>query len=107
MTVTHPIDDPAGAPDAGVIHLPVELDLDTVGELAPTIADAVRVAVGAISVDCSSLTFIDAVGIGALVRAANDAAEDGLAVRLLHPSTMLCRLLLLTGVGHRFVFADT
>ena len=104
MTVTHPLDDRAGAPDAWVVHLPPELDLATVDDLAPAVAEAIRVAVGAVTFDCSSLVFIDAVGIGALVGAANDAAEAGLVVRLLHPCTMLCRLILLTDVGRRFVF---
>ena len=103
MTVTHALDGRATPAGGSAIRLPVELDMATAGDLLPAIADACRTAVDAIVFDCTALTFIDASGIGVLVRAANAAAEVGLQARLVHPGAALCRLLLLTDVGHRFV----
>lgn len=87
--------------------MPVELDFGTVTELLSAIAGAFREGPGPVVFDCSPLTFIDGGGIGALVWAANAAAADGRELRLSNPGAAMSRLLLLTGVGQRFVVERT
>ena len=98
--------DRAGAPATSVIRLPAELDLAGVVGLRSMIADAVIDGTGAIVFDCADLTFIDASGIGALVRTANAVAAAGREVRLQHAGSAMVRMLVLTGVGRRFVLDD-
>lgn len=103
MAETTPLEGLADAADAPVIRLPVELDIATVDDLRATITQTVRAHTGPVVFDCSPLTFIDASGMGTLVWAANAAAEEGREVQLLNPGRVMRRLLLVTGLRHRFV----
>ncbi len=76
-------------------HLRGEIDVATASGLVVTLRSVAGLQPTAreIVVDCADLMFIDAAGIGALVSVANELAEEGRTLRLVHPSRMLVRLL--------------
>ena len=59
---------------ARTIHVRGCLDMSTVGKLFDAVAILTRHALDAITVDLGSLVFIDATGLGALVRLRNNLA---------------------------------
>ncbi len=78
----------------GSVRLSGELD---VAGVASTQAQLAR-SKGDMSVDCSELTFIDAAGIGMLVRLHRYYQSRGARLELVEPSPLLRRLLVLTGL---------
>ena len=93
----------AGHPaDRGVVCLGVsgELDLATAAGLEDAVATAAaRPGVHEVVVDLSGLSFLDASGMAALVRARAAAAGTGVLVRIQGARGVVARVLALTGVG--------
>lgn len=79
-----------------------ELDLVTTDAVAAALIRAVEETGPDLAVDVSGVTFCDARGLAALVRAANRAERDGGALTVRGASPLLVRLLRATGLEHRF-----
>jgi anti-anti-sigma factor len=77
-----------------VVRVNGELDLATVPRLLSTLE---RLD-GDVHVDCSGLEFIDAAGLGALVRAHRTCAARGSRLAVVDPSPAVVRLLRLVGL---------
>jgi anti-sigma B factor antagonist len=76
-----------------------ELDLAGVPELEAQLA----ACVGDVALDCSGLTFVDASGLGLLVRTRNACDTRGVKFTLVEPSGCLLRLLSITGLDAVFL----
>ncbi|RCV49540.1 STAS domain-containing protein [Marinitenerispora sediminis] len=79
-----------------------ELDVATADALTEGITAAVERSGGEVTVDLSGITFCDAAGLGALVRAANRTEPVGARLILRAPTARLARLLDVTGLARRF-----
>ncbi|MDG4826943.1 STAS domain-containing protein [Asanoa sp. WMMD1127] len=76
-----------------------EIDVDTAGELALVLHDAVmRRTARAVTVDLGGVTFLDSAGVRALLHAHALAAAGGIAVRVVHPGQSVSKALRITGV---------
>ena len=75
-----------------------EIDMET----APQVTDAVRAAVAAgpreVQVDMAAVTFLDSSGIHMLLRARREAAECGVALRVVKAHRSVVRVLQITGL---------
>ena len=75
-----------------------EVDMET----APHITDAVRAALAArpreVHVDLAAVTFLDSEGIRTLLQARNDAAEQGVVLRVVNAHPRVVEVLAITGV---------
>jgi anti-anti-sigma factor len=91
-----------------VAHVNGRTLVRVVGEIdiasAPRLGEALEILGGPITVDCSRLEFIDAVGLGVLVKASQD--HDGVILR--NASPFLRKLVQITGLQSslRVVGAD-
>lgn len=79
-----------GSEDAVVIAAAGELDISTVRQLTKAVRDAASAEADAVVLDLRDLTFIDAVGVGALVDAKVMCAAAGhsLVLRSPHPRVL-------------------
>ncbi|HZN72769.1 MAG TPA: STAS domain-containing protein [Micromonosporaceae bacterium] len=86
--------------DAGTVTVTVsgEIDLANVDELADEIVSAVRGEATTVVVDLAGVTFIDSVGITALLKGRRLADEHGKAYRATGAEGLVRQLLDLTGV---------
>jgi anti-sigma B factor antagonist len=86
--------------DAGTVTVSVsgEIDLSNVDELADAIATAVRGEAPAVVLDISEVTFIDSVGITALLKGRRLADEHSKEYRVSGADGLVRQLLDLTGV---------
>lgn len=58
---------------------------------------------GDVALDCSGLTFVDASGLGLLVRVRNRCEARGVKLTLVEPAACLVRVLSLTGLDAVFL----
>lgn len=84
--------------DGGAVRLIGELDLAA----APKAKAALARARGDLVVDCSTLTFLDAAGLGVLVCARRTCQAAGGELLLVDPAPCVTRLLGLTGLDQHF-----
>lgn len=79
-----------------------ELDLAGVPELEARLAACDG---GDVALDCSGLTFVDAAGLGVLVRTQRACEDRGAKFVLLEPPRCLTRLLCITGLDEVLLFS--
>jgi anti-sigma B factor antagonist len=82
---------PSGEP--AVVVVTGEVDVETSKRLADAIQGTLDAGTTDIVVDLAAVRFIDASGIGALVRGSNDARRSGGRLALRTPSAAVRRLL--------------
>ena len=75
--------------DPVVVRAEGELDVAGVSPLSSVLADQD----GDVELDCSSLSFIDAAGVGAIVRAHRECESRGTKLVLVDPSDAVVRVL--------------
>ena len=63
---------------------------------------AIRPAPAVLVIDLGAVTFCDSTGLGTLLRARDDAAHQGAALHLAHPTRIVARLLEITGADQVF-----
>ncbi|MEV6597809.1 anti-sigma factor antagonist [Actinoplanes sp. NPDC051346] len=88
--------------DAGVACLSVrgEVDVESAEELQGVVARAARrPGVRNVVLDLRAVTFLDAMGVASLVRAALDAADRGVRLRTEGAGGIVRRVLEITGVS--------
>lgn len=81
-------------PDADVLTAEGELDAYSAPELAARLEQAA--GSGALVVDLAGVSFLDSTALGMLVRALRDAAERGVAARVVLPATGARRIFEIT-----------
>lgn len=79
------------------------LDLSTVDALLDQVRAALADGPGCISVELSSITFIDCAGLSGLLRSQELAAEGDCRLVVIRPSVVVSRLLALTGTVGQLV----
>jgi anti-sigma B factor antagonist len=79
-----------------------ELDLATSSLLKDALTVAERSGPSVITVDLRFLRFIDATGLGLLLRAARRARDENRRLQLANPTRQIERLLKLTGIDQSF-----
>ncbi|MGH9059811.1 MAG: STAS domain-containing protein [Acidimicrobiales bacterium] len=88
-------------PNAGVAHVALEGDLDTLS--VPVLRQAIHSLYDAghfgLTFDLTNLHFIDSSGIGALVEAWRKGQESGGRVTATNPTTAVRRLMDVTGIS--------
>jgi anti-anti-sigma factor len=70
-----------------------EIDLVNVDDRVAAIRASASSGSGDVIIDCMDLLFIDAAGIGGLVRANNELRAQGRYLRLINPAPLLRRVL--------------
>jgi anti-anti-sigma factor len=87
----------------GYLEVSGEVDLavaDELHEAAMGVLDDADVTT--LRVDMTGVTFLDSSGLGALVRARRDAAERGVSVVLVNPTSTVRKVLTITGLDDAF-----
>lgn len=84
-----------------------ELDLASGPELEGELARVREQSPMTLIIDLRRLDFMDSTGLSILVRAHQQAAEDGCEFGLVRGTPQVQRLLELTGVSERMAMADT
>jgi anti-sigma B factor antagonist len=90
---------PAG--DA-VLTVAGEVDVEHVERLVETALATIAGGSHTLLIDLSQVTFIDSIGLGALIRIRNAAGDAPDALTLANPSPRVIRLLELTGLSEIF-----
>jgi anti-anti-sigma factor len=93
--------------DAAVVTVSGELDLASSAALEEEFQRVAESDAQQVVVDLRSLEFMDSTGLSTLVKAHQRAVESGQRFGLVRGSPQVQRLLSLTGVAERVVFADT
>ena len=88
------------AKDTARFVLQGEIDVANAGALLVSLRRVAGRHAGEVVVDCAELTFIDAAGIGALIKVHRELAQRGRSVRLCHPSPLLTRMLQALDLTH-------
>lgn len=84
-----------------VLAVSGELDLAAASSLQEELDRALASEARRIVLDLASLDFIDSTGLSVLVRAHQQAQEQGRQLGLVNPGTQVERLLTLTGLAER------
>src|SRR5438045_229728 len=79
-----------------------DVDLSSYDEFRAALAEAVTAGRAHVVVDLARVSFIDSMGLGALVSGLHDANEAGSEVSLICSSPHLSRLLQVTGLSQLF-----
>jgi anti-sigma B factor antagonist len=90
-----------------LVALSGELDLASSGALGEELTRVVDAASGLVVVDLRGLEFMDSTGLSTLVKAHQRAEQAGKRFALVRGSQQVQRLLNLTGVEDRMLFADS
>lgn len=85
--------------DQVTVRLTGELDLATRPSLLTALDEAVATGTSTVVVDMRDLSFIDSTGIGALLRATHDGAQNGHVVQFRRSDGPVERTLRTAGVG--------
>jgi anti-anti-sigma factor len=80
-----------------------ELDMTTAETAVSYVQKLISSHHGPVSVNLSGISFCDAQGLRALLRMANFADGAGSQFRVTAPTPMLTKLMLITGLGRRFL----
>lgn len=88
-----------------IVRLEGELDMATADDLERIVEDALD-GYDELFVDLRGLRFMDTYGLWVLLRAARQAREHAIALRLVRGTGIVDRLFDLTGTRRRFVFVD-
>ncbi|MEV0272399.1 STAS domain-containing protein [Hamadaea sp. NPDC050747] len=84
---------------SGVLAVAGEIDLTSSEQLAVAVRDVVtRGDIDRITLDLDQLTFLDSMGIHALMDVKSWASEHGVVLRVSNPHNMVHRVLAITGV---------
>lgn len=83
-----------------IIHVRGEVDVQSVSRLVAAIDAAFTGATERVLIECDDMTFIDSVGLGALVRAARLAHERDLGVALTGLRPHVRKVLEITGLSN-------
>jgi anti-anti-sigma factor len=81
-----------------VVALSGEIDISTIARLRRTLQDLVDDAPVALAVDMSGVGFMDSSGVAVLVATHRRASQRGVAFTLVRPTTIVAKVLALTGV---------
>ncbi|HSZ38619.1 MAG TPA: STAS domain-containing protein [Trebonia sp.] len=84
-----------------------ELDMTTAETAVSYVQKLISSHRGPVSVNLSGISFCDAQGLRALLRMANYADRSGSQFRVTAPTPMLTKLMLITGLGRRFLIPST
>jgi len=95
------------ADQATVISVSGELDLASSPALEEELERVAQSNAGVVIVDLRQLEFMDSTGLSVLVKAHQQAEEQGRRLGLVNGSQQVQRLLNLTGVADRLTLADT
>jgi anti-anti-sigma factor len=102
------ITDRVDARDRHVLSLTGSLDLSSRALLRQAAAAALSVPeTSALVLNLAAVSFLDSVGIGAVIELAGDAQEAGLAFALQDPSDRVRRVLTMTGLLDAWPIEDT
>jgi anti-sigma B factor antagonist len=77
-----------------------ELDIATVDQLSDAVTAFLRTGPGALVLDLTGLTFIDAAGLGRIVRINNAQHASGQTMRVVGSSPKITWVFTLGGLGH-------
>lgn len=89
--------------DRWMIHLDGEIDVYTVGNLKEHFYQLLDERMADLEVDCSSLTYIDSTGLGALIGIRGKIAEEEKKLILLNLQPNVRKLLRITGLDKIFI----
>ncbi|MEO5680954.1 MAG: STAS domain-containing protein [Acidimicrobiales bacterium] len=84
--------------DSVVLRLSGELDMAAAPAVQAGLADALAGEAAAVILDLADLTFIDSTGISLFLSGSRQAADQGRAFRLRHPTGTVLRVLRIIGV---------
>jgi anti-anti-sigma factor len=90
-----------------VADLAGELDLTTAETAVTYVEELISSHRGPVSVNLAGVSFCDAQGLRALLRMANYADGAGARFRVTAPTPALTKLMLITGLGGRFLVPRT
>jgi anti-anti-sigma factor len=96
----------ASQPDAHVIRVGGELDLEGCPDLESALQEAERTKAHRIIVDLEALTFIDSVGLGTIMRASRRSASNGNRLELTPGRGQPAEIFRLTGLEKVLPLAD-
>jgi anti-sigma B factor antagonist len=82
--------------EQAVIATPAEIDVMTAGEVRQALLSAASLGAPVLIIDMSRTTFCDSAGVGAIVAAQQQAAQNGTQFRLV--ATTVLRILTLVGI---------
>ncbi|MFF4587981.1 STAS domain-containing protein [Streptomyces sp. NPDC001388] len=82
-----------------LITLVGEIDLTTAPLVSEALAACLRDGVRRIDIDLTAVTFCDASGLNAFLRASRLATDADSSLRLHHPSPCMARVIEITGTG--------
>ncbi|MFI7499174.1 STAS domain-containing protein [Streptomyces sp. NPDC049687] len=82
-----------------LITLAGEIDLVTAPLVSEALAECLRDGSRRVDVDLTAVTFCDASGLNAFLRASRFATDAGRTLRLHHPSRSMTRIIEITGSG--------
>ena len=89
-----------------VLSLSGELDLQSAAELEHELHTIRSDRPERILLDLSQLEFMDSTGLALIIRAEQEAADDGISLRLRSGGHQVRRLFEITGVLDRFTFDE-
>ena len=86
---------------AGISFITVhgEVDVSCADELRTCISRVMEQEGKGIRIDVADMPYIDSTGIGVLVGAAHEAAEQGISFEVVHPQRNVARVLELLGIS--------
>ncbi|MFD3582657.1 STAS domain-containing protein [Streptomyces sp. NPDC058683] len=82
-----------------LITLAGEIDLATAPQVSEALAECLSDGIRGIDVDLTAVTFCDASGLNAFLRAYRLVTDAGTTLRLHHPSQAMARVIEITGSG--------
>jgi anti-sigma B factor antagonist len=85
-------------PDGVCVRLSGEIDLSVSGRLYEVLQAVLRSTYGSVELDLHGLRLLDCTGITAILRARNDAHEDGRVLFVSNPRGIVRRVLAFAGL---------
>ena len=102
MTVIDTGPPPNIDPPATIVHLSGDIDLFTTAQLRQRLLNTLPRSTALLVLDMSQVTFCSTGGLGVLLGVQNRAKALGITVALTGLRPPMTRLLLLSGLNHRF-----
>jgi anti-sigma B factor antagonist len=105
MPVSFSIADSSDGPRKVVIWVTGDLDADTARAVRARLGQAQRHALSDVILDMTGVTFVDSVGISAIINGAR-ALEEARNLRVISPPARVAEVLLASGLDELFEFVD-